>query len=132
MKFFLDNNLPPKIARAFNTLASPSHTFIHLKEHGEFSAAAPDVEWIEHLAKEKGWIILTKDGNILKKPVEKAAFKKARLTGFFLDKSWNDLNFWLLTSKLADRMPQILELAEKSTPGTCFRVHVRSRDIQQL
>lgn len=132
MRFFVDNCLPPRLARAFNELGKPEHTFVHLREHPALTPSSTDVEWIELLVKEKNWVILTKDKNIMKKPVEKAAFQSAKLTGFFLDKTWKDLDFWTQTSKLAQLMPKIISLAEISKPGTCFKVPVRSKDIHPL
>ena len=132
MKFFVDNNLPPKMARAFNEIGAPEHTFVHLREHKDLKPTSTDVEWMSLLEKEGNWVVLTKDINITKKPVEKAAFAKAKLTGFFLDKTWKDLNLWMVLSKLAALMPEIIKLAETSRHGDCFKVPVKSSKIHKL
>lgn len=132
MKFFVDHCLPARMARAFNEIGKPNHTFIHLTEHPNLKQTSTDVEWMSLLGKEGNWVILTKDINITKKPVEKAAFANAKLTGFFLDKTWKDLNFWMVLSKLAALMPEIIKLAESSQHGDCFKVPIRSTKIEKL
>ena len=46
-----------------------------------------DLEWIEALSKEGGWIVFSGDRRITKNKAERDAFKKARLTGFFIGKA---------------------------------------------
>ena len=130
MKFFVDNCLAPRMARAFNEIGKPDQSFVHLREHPGLKPTSTDIEWIKLLAKEGDWIILTKDKNIMKKPVEKAAFEQAKLTGFFLDSTWSKLDFWTQLSKLAAIMQKIIELAESSPRGTCFKVPIKSKDIR--
>jgi hypothetical protein len=132
MRFFVDNCLAPRMARALNETGKPTQTFVHIKDHPDLKPNSTDVEWISLLAKEGNWAILTKDINIMKKPVEKAAFEKAKLKGFFLDKSWNNLDFWLQLSKLAALMPQIIILAESGPHGVCYKVPIKSKNIQKI
>jgi predicted nuclease of predicted toxin-antitoxin system len=68
VKFFFDNNLAPRIAKALNILVSPEHQVIHLKDL--FPADTDDVVWMEKLAKEKDLIIITGDLRIGKNPQE--------------------------------------------------------------
>jgi len=120
------------MARAFNEIAKPNDSFIHLREFPGLRPDSTDLEWISKLAEEGDWVILTKDKNIMKKPAEKAAFQTANLTGFFLDKTWQSMDLWAMFSKLASLMPQILRLAVESPRGACFKVPIRAKDIQRL
>lgn len=132
MKFFVDNCLPPKMARALNEISQPNNSFVHIKDHPSISQHSTDLDWINLLSREGGWIIITKDNHIMKRPVEKEAFKAAKLTGFFLDNSWSHLDFFELLSKLSSRMPRILELATKNPSGKCFRIRVKSSKIEEI
>jgi hypothetical protein len=132
MRFFVDNCLAPRMARAFNELAKPRNEFVHIQDHPNLKHNCSDVEWISQLADEGNWIILTKDKNILKKPVERAAFQAAKLTGFFLDKTWSNLDFWSQLSRLSLIMPKIIELAQINPPGSCFKVPIKAKGIQLL
>ena len=60
MKFLLDNNLPPPLARAFHELsASEDHTVIHLSE--KFPRDTADIEWISVLKAEGDWVVVSQD-----------------------------------------------------------------------
>lgn len=132
MKFFVDNCLPPRVARSLNELVYPDHSFVHIKDHQGLSQDATDIEWITYLGQDGGWVVLTKDSNITKRPAEKEAFKLAKLTGFFLDKSWSHLKVFQFHSKLAAHMENIIDLAEKYPKGKCFRVRVNSTKIEEI
>lgn len=90
MKFFVDNNLPPALAKALHALSEPSdHSVVHLK--GKFSANAPDSDRIDALAQEGGWSVITHDK--LNKGLEREALRRAGLIVFFLDKGWSGQAF---------------------------------------
>lgn len=66
--YFVDHNLGREVvAQAINTAGY--HAEVHT-DHFEQQAA--DVDWIPDVAA-RGWVILTKDRKILKRPHERAA-----------------------------------------------------------
>lgn len=80
MKFFVDNNLPPALAKALHALGEPSdHSVAHLKE--KFAADISDSEWLAALAQEGGWSIVTHDK--LNKGLEREVLRRAGLIVFF-------------------------------------------------
>jgi predicted nuclease of predicted toxin-antitoxin system len=91
VKFFFDNNLPPKLAKSLHLLVEPDHEVVHLKDR--FSADAPDEEWITALAKQKDWIIVSGDLRIRRNPHVMEAWKSAGHTVFFLKPGWINLPF---------------------------------------
>lgn len=48
-----------------------------------FNQAAPDTEWIPEVGR-RGWVLITRDKNIRRNPLERAAYEKAKLRGFVL------------------------------------------------
>lgn len=46
-----------------------------------FAGDAPDTEWIPEVAR-RGWVLITKDKNIRRNPLERAAYEQAGLRGF--------------------------------------------------
>jgi hypothetical protein len=53
-----DNNLPPKLAVTLNYLEGDGGIVVeHIKER--FSSDTPDIEWINTLAKEGDWFVIT-------------------------------------------------------------------------
>ena len=46
-----------------------------------FAPAAPDLEWIPEVGK-RGWVLITRDANIRRNPLERSSYEDARLRGF--------------------------------------------------
>ena len=88
MKFFLDNNLSPKVAKALDALFGDEHSVVHLRE--KFAANTLDVEWISQLAKEGNWAIVSRDRFTKNNNLEKEALRRSGLIVFTLTKSWGN------------------------------------------
>jgi hypothetical protein len=129
MRFFLDNCLAIRHARALDALLNPEHRFTHLQE--KFAPDTKDVDWISQLGKERGWIVISGDYRIGKSAHEKAAWHESRLTVFFLAKGWMNLPLKQQHSKLALALDDIIEHAEKAKPGTGFSVSVNGKIRQE-
>jgi hypothetical protein len=123
LKFFIDNNLPPRLARALSALLEPDHECVHLGDR--FPRKISDIEWLGILAAEGDWIVVSGDFKILRSKAEEAAWRKARLTTFFLRRGWTrsrSLSLFELTGRLILRWPEILEAASRGERGTAFEV----------
>lgn len=119
MKFILDNNLPPALAKALDALSQhESHSVSHIRD--KFPANTPDCKWIDALAKEGAWIVITHDN--LNKGLEREALRRAGLIVFFLDKSWKDHKFWDKAYQLTRWWPLIIKQAEFIRGGAAFKV----------
>jgi len=82
LKFLLDNNLPPALARALNQLTkaqAEGYSVQPLKE--KFPHDTADVEWISVLSDEGGWAIISQD-RFTKGDIEKRAFRECGLPHF--------------------------------------------------
>jgi len=123
VNYFFDNNLPPRLAHAINTLMGNDGTVIHLQD--KFKPDTSDIEWITQLSSEGRWNIITLDNNIINKPHERKAWQQAKLTTFFLKKAWCSQDFWLQAFRLIQWWPDIVEQANKVEPGAGFRVPLK-------
>lgn len=131
MKFFLDNTLPPLLAKALQALVEDeSHTVIHLRE--KFLPDIEDGVWINALAQEGGWIIISGDPRITRNPHERAAWLESQLTAFFLKPGWTNLEFWVQASKLVALWPRIMGEASRARPGSGFLVPVRGQEFERI
>ena len=120
MKLFIDNNLPHALAKALHELSEPRyHEVWHLKDM--FDAATPDHEWINALAEQSHWVIVTQD-RLKKNDLEKQALRKSKLTAFFLKKAWADQPYWEKAWHLTRWWPRIIEQADRVEPGASFHV----------
>lgn len=125
MRFFIDNNIAPKLARGFNQFVSGEHEVIHLRDR--FQGDTSDVTWMRALASESGWIILSGDVAIGRNPHEVAAWKEAGHTIFFLKAGWTNIGFWQQVQKLAKCFPEIIGQARRARAGDSFVVTVNGK-----
>ncbi len=124
MKFFFDNNVSERIARAVACLAEFEKDEVsHLKE--KFLPNSKDVEWIPALAKEKDWIIISGDCKLRKKPDERTVFYGAGLTTFFLAPGWINVGFWEQAALLVRWWPSIRNQASLAEAGSVFEIPFR-------
>jgi hypothetical protein len=119
VKFLIDNNLPPALARALHALCEPAdHSVTHLRE--KFAPNTKDSDWIETLSRESGWSVVTHDK--LNKGLEREALRRAGLIVFFLDKGWSNHQFWGIAHNLVRWWPRIIEQSEGIKGGAAFKV----------
>src|ERR1022692_4168612 len=72
MRFFLDNCLAIRHARALEEMVKPEHSFTHLQD--KFKPSTKDEEWILGLGEEGNWIVISGDYRIGKNAHERAAW----------------------------------------------------------
>lgn len=79
-----------------------------------FNQAAPDTEWIPEVAR-RGWVLITRDKNIRRNPLERAAYERARLRGFVL--TGDDMSGQEMADLLTTCLPgMIRRTAGRSAP----------------
>jgi hypothetical protein len=72
LTFFLDHQIGRyQVAEALRSAGAVVE--VHL-DH--FRGAAPDMEWIPEVGR-RGWVLITKDQNIRRNPLERAAYQAA-------------------------------------------------------
>lgn len=121
MNFFFDANISYRIAYAVRSLAEYDGDHVeHIKD--KYGADAKDPVWLPALAFEGGWIIVSGDCKIRKKPEERKLFLKCGLTTFFLAPGWVNMLFWDQAPALIARWPKIREQAGLVAPGTVFEI----------
>lgn len=82
MRLFVDNNLPPALARGLSALFADDHEVTcHRDKYGETNIK--DEEWIPALGAEGGWVVLSGDLNIARKRPQRELFLRSNLVGFF-------------------------------------------------
>jgi len=123
LKFLIDNNLPPAIARALHELCkADGHSVVALKD--KFTANMPDVDWIMDLSQESGWTVVSQD-RFTKGDAEKLAFRESGLPIFCLAKQWGQMTYWQKAENLVRWWPAIIQQSELIRGGAAFRVSWR-------
>ena len=130
MKVVVDENLPPRLARALNELFKGTHEVVHIRDL--FGPAVKDLEWIPELSRQGHWIVISGDRGIRKKKAEYNAFRASRLIGFFLSAG-------LMKAPLVKQAERILALWEsieafagRSQSGSMFELPMTSTRIGTL
>ena len=128
MRFFFDNCLSPKLARAIHALVEPDHEVVPLRDI--FPPSTPDTDWIGTLASEGDWIIVTSDHRIRSRPLERQVWRTAKLTTFFMAEAFEQIPAWEQVRWMVDKWPLIVEQAERVTGGAAFRVPKRGKKLE--
>jgi predicted nuclease of predicted toxin-antitoxin system len=129
MKFFLDNCLAIRHARALNEMEKPDHSFTHLQE--KFPPETKDEEWIRKLGEEGKWVVISGDYRIGKNAHEREAWHQSGLTVFFLSKGWTNIPPRQQHSKLTLVLDDIIEQASRAKPGSGFSISVNGK-VEQV
>lgn len=103
LRFFLDYQIG-RFVVADALRAAGARVEVHI-EH--FEQNAPDTEWIPEVGRRE-WVLITKDQNIRRNPLERAAYEAAKLRGF------------VVTGKDMSG-PELADLLVRSLPGMVRR-----------
>jgi hypothetical protein len=120
LRFLLDNNLPPPLARALHELSKKDgHAVEHLRD--KFPANTDDVTWINILREEDDWAIISQD-RFRKGQLEAKAIRESGLPVFCLAKHWTGESYWEKAHNLVRWWPSIIQQAELISGGAAFKV----------
>ena len=123
MRFFFDNNLSYRLADAIHILVqSRGHEVVALRR--KFPVNTPDTIWLERLAKEGDWVILTGDTNIVRNRHEIEAFSQAGLVAFISAKSWKDQKLWDRFWRFIKLWPLIEEHARHAPKSSAYKLPI--------
>ena len=104
LEFFLDYQIG-RFVVADALRAAGAHVEVHI-DH--FEQNAPDTQWIPEVGRRR-WVLITKDQNIRRNPLERHAYEAAQLRGF------------VVTGKDMSG-PELAELLVRCLPGMARRV----------
>lgn len=125
MKLLIDNNLPPVMARAVNLLVcGDGHQVIALRD--KFPANTPDIEWLVALGGEGGWSILSLDQMISRRPAERLALHRSRVTAYFLASAWAKLPTTEKTARLLLSWRKLCQTSTLIGPGGLFELPINA------
>lgn len=130
MKLLVDNDLPPRLAKALNVIFAPDHEITALRE--KFGRSnLKDEEWIPKLGAEGGWAVLSADMNIARKRPSRQLFVGAGLVGFFFSPSLQKAPLNLQAARVLTIWPQMVSHM-KTTANGVFEVPVRGRKFRSI
>lgn len=129
MKFFVDNNIAPRIVQALNVLAGKSNDLIPLIE--VYPKDVKDEVWLSEI-RQKGFnVIISGDRNIFKKPHQRQLLDDSELPAFFLTKGWFSLEFWTQAYKHVIVFQKILDNLRRYRRHKLFEITVNLKIIRK-
>jgi len=121
LKVFIDNNLSPYLARVLHTLLEPEGDQVtHLTDR--FPPDTEDRAWIDALAAEGGWVVISADRRIHRNRLEREAWRRSRLVVFFLSPLWRRLRNIEIAWRLLRWWPRIEEQTQLVAPPAAFEL----------
>lgn len=129
MKFFFDNCVSSNLVEALRCL-DKRHELVHHRER--FDADTPDTVWIEALAQEGYWIIVSGDPRISRGRAERAAWIESHLTAFFCGDAWGSRKLMTQASEMLRWWDDVIDLSKKATPGSGYLLEFRTKAPTQI
>ena len=113
--FFLDQGLGDKVIA--HALRQQGLKVALLKEH--FATDALDEEWLPEVGR-RGWLILTKDDRIRRRPVERQALMQGNARAFILPSG--NMSGEEMASAIVNALPRIQKFVTKNPPPFIARI----------
>jgi hypothetical protein len=117
MTLFLDNDLSPALAEVLRQVDADA---VHLRE--KFDPATPDEEWLPRVARE-GWVLVTADERMRKRPAQRLVLQACGITGLFLFKGFLRLQKREQVAWFVKHLTGIEEQVGRLPAGTSARIH---------
>lgn len=99
----------------------------------KFPANTSDVDWLTALGMEGGWSILSLDHHITRRPSERLALHKSRVTGFFLAPGWARMSSVEKTGRFLLWWNKLVQATVLVQSGAVYEVPINpSSTLKQL
>ena len=132
MRFFIDNCISPRYARALRELAEiQKYEIVHLSEKFERSDVK-DVDWLRTLGEEGNWVIVSGDPRISKSKADRRAWHESGLTAFFFGKGWSSLSYWKQAADIVRWWPEIVLESRRTEQGTGYLIPKKGKKFQTI
>jgi len=115
--YFFDNTFPPQLAKIVAILGVDA---VHLQD--ECPPNTLDVTWIPEIGR-RGWVVITADRGISKKPAERKALEEANVISVFMAKGFTTKPIFELVSLFVKWWPDIDRSVQRVKPGTSLQVN---------
>lgn len=129
MKVVFDENLSPRLARAFQKLFEGECEVITIRDR--FNKKTSDITWISDLSSEGKWVVISGDRRITRNQAEYNAFRSSKLVGFFMSKSVYKSPVTKQAARLLILWEDIQTLSDKVEGGALFELPGKAK-IRQL
>jgi hypothetical protein len=131
MKFFVDCCISPKLTKALKIIAeSYDCEIIHLTDR--FPKDVKDVEWINALAEEGDWIIVSADPRITKSRAEKRAWQESGLKAFFFAGGFTEKGIWIQAKEVFSWWPIIMKQCKDDQEICGYIMPFKGKELKKI
>lgn len=126
----VDNNLPPRLARALAALFDNGWKIEALRDR--MPESTPDIEIIARMDTTGPWMLISADLRIARNRAERQAIRNSRAIGFFLAPGLGKAPIARKAARIIllwDKMVQQIGLAQ---PGAMFEISFRGEKFRQI
>jgi hypothetical protein len=129
MRFYFDENIAPRIARALAILTEVDQIEVY-SNVDEFKRGVPDEEWIPAVGKNDG-IVITQDLNIHRTRHQRELYKKHGVgVVFFKPPKKFGYPYWEMITQILTSWPEILKTVEKAARPFAYVIRPRSKRLE--
>ena len=124
MRFFFDENLGLRLSDGLKAFGEDT---CHVLEY--FERGTADEVWLQYIG-EQGWLLITVDKRIRRRPLEKDALKKNHVGAFFL--GGKSMSRWDRIRQIVRAWHRMTEIAEKEKRPFAYQVNYHGTEIDKL
>lgn len=117
----IDNDLPPRLAIALDTIFEADGDEVISNRDKFGRSSLKDEEWIPELGREGRWAVISADMRIAKRRPSRELFIRQGLVGFFFSPSLQKQPLHLQTARLLTLWPEMRDQHRLNANG-CFEV----------
>jgi len=130
MEFFIDRNVPERLARLLDVFDRENSIVYH---DDWFEPATADAEWLSALgSRDPRPSVVTGDGRILRNPAEGEALRRVGLTFFVFSRGWSGLRWEDRAWKTIKVWPLVVEAAEKARVSSIFEIPIGATKVERV
>ncbi len=113
LRFFFDRCCPPRLAQVIG--AFEEREVRHFNRDDRLLSNEPDISWLRILADDADtrWVVVSMDGQILKRKHEKLALTESKLHFFLLGSAWMKMDLHHQSWQLLKVWPELVRFAEQ-------------------
>lgn len=130
MKVLFDHNLSPRIARCLQALMGADHEIVALRD--KFKPSTKDIEIINALSAQGGWIFISGDRRITRNKAEKHAFQSSKIIGMFLSSGLYKSPTLKQVERLIVLWPAIEIIANNVSAGSMFELPMKTTKLSSI
>ena len=131
MKVMVDNDLPPRLARALHIIFEEDGDEIVALREKFGRSNLKDEEWIPALGSEGGWAVISADQRIAKRKPSRELFLRHGLVGFFFNPGLQKSALHKQAARLMTLWPQIRAQHQLAANG-CFAVPLKGGKFESI